>query len=53
MTDMMIHGAWKHVVQWYGGHGISSPVCEMDVRPGGLWRHVMRNPGGEFATECD
>jgi uncharacterized protein YndB with AHSA1/START domain len=42
----------KHVVQWYGGHGFSSPVCEMDVRPGGLWRHVMRNPdGGEFAME--
>jgi uncharacterized protein YndB with AHSA1/START domain len=39
----------KHVVNWYGGHGFSNPVCEMDVRPGGLWRHVMRTPdGAEF-----
>lgn len=42
----------KHVVNWYGGHGFSSPVCEMDVRPGGLWRHVMRTPdGNDFAME--
>jgi uncharacterized protein YndB with AHSA1/START domain len=36
----------RHVAQWYGGEGFSSPVCEMDVRPGGLWRHVMRAPNG-------
>jgi uncharacterized protein YndB with AHSA1/START domain len=36
----------KHVVHWYGGHGFSNPVCEMDVRPGGHWRHVMRTPDG-------
>ncbi len=42
----------KHVAEWYGGHGFSSPVCEMDVRPGGLWRHVMRTPSGsEYAME--
>jgi uncharacterized protein YndB with AHSA1/START domain len=42
----------KHVVKWYGGDGFSSPVCEMDVRPGGLWRHTMRMPNGmEFAME--
>jgi uncharacterized protein YndB with AHSA1/START domain len=42
----------KHVVNWYGGHGFSSPVCEMDVRPGGRWRHVMRTPDGtEFPME--
>lgn len=40
----------KHVVNWFGGHGFSNPVCEMDVRPGGLWRHVMRTPDGtEYA----
>jgi uncharacterized protein YndB with AHSA1/START domain len=39
----------KHVVNWYGGHGFSNPSCEMDVRPGGLWHHVMRTPdGAEF-----
>ncbi|APR77776.1 Putative glutathione S-transferase-related transmembrane protein [Minicystis rosea] len=36
----------KHVVRWYGGRGFSSPRCEMDVRPGGLWRHTMRTPDG-------
>jgi uncharacterized protein YndB with AHSA1/START domain len=36
----------KHVVHWYGGRGFSNPVCEMDVRPGGLWHHVMRTPDG-------
>lgn len=42
----------KHVVQWYGGHGFANPVCEMDVRPGGRWRHVMRTPdGSEYAME--
>src|SRR5262245_8571906 len=36
----------RHVAQWWGGPGFSNPVCEMDVRPGGLWRHVMRFPDG-------
>jgi uncharacterized protein YndB with AHSA1/START domain len=41
----------EHVAQWYGGHGFSNPVCEMDVRPGGHWHHVMRAPDGtEFET---
>ena len=35
-----------HVRQWWGGPGFSNPVCEMDVRPGGLWNHVMRFPDG-------
>ena len=42
----------KHVKNWFGGHGFSNPVCEMDVRPGGRWRHVMRTPdGSEYAME--
>ena len=28
----------KHVVHWYGGPGFTNPVCEMDLRPGGVWR---------------
>lgn len=40
----------KHVVHWYGGHGFSNPVCEMDVRPGGAWHHVMRTPDGTDHT---
>lgn len=42
----------KHVAVWYGGHGFTNPVCEMDVRPGGTWHHVMRTPDGhEFAMD--
>jgi uncharacterized protein YndB with AHSA1/START domain len=36
----------KHVAQWYGGPGFTNPVCEMDLRPGGAWHHVMRAPNG-------
>jgi uncharacterized protein YndB with AHSA1/START domain len=36
----------EHVRQWWGGPGVTNPVCEMDVRPGGLWNHVMRLPDG-------
>jgi uncharacterized protein YndB with AHSA1/START domain len=36
----------KHVARWYGGKGFENTVCEMDVRPGGHWRHVMTTPDG-------
>src|SRR3979411_319027 len=36
----------KHVALWYGGPGFTNPVCEMDLRPGGIWRHVMQAPNG-------
>jgi uncharacterized protein YndB with AHSA1/START domain len=26
----------KRVARWWGGPGVTNPVCEMDVRPGGL-----------------
>src|SRR5262245_6009318 len=39
-----------HLVHFFGPHGVTSPICEMDVRPGGVWRHVMRFPdGSEYA----
>ncbi len=37
----------EHVRQWWGGPGFTNPVCEMDLRPGGLWKHVMRFPDGK------
>ena len=40
----------KHVSQWWGGPGFTNPVCEMDLRPGGLWKHVMRTPDGKEFT---
>ncbi|UVK46580.1 SRPBCC domain-containing protein [Mesorhizobium sp. AR07] len=37
----------EHVAKWWGGPGYTNPVCEMDVRPSGLWHHVMRFPDGK------
>ncbi|HEX4151618.1 MAG TPA: SRPBCC domain-containing protein [Steroidobacteraceae bacterium] len=40
----------KHVAVWYGGPGFTNPVCEMDLRPGGTWHHVMQAPDGTRYT---
>jgi uncharacterized protein YndB with AHSA1/START domain len=40
----------KQVAVWYGGEGFTNPVCEMDLRPGGLWHHVMQAPNGARYT---
>lgn len=40
----------KQVAVWYGGHGFTNPVCEMDLRPGGIWHHVMQAPNGTRYT---
>ena len=41
----------EHVTQWWGclSEGYSVPVCEIDLRPGGVWRFVNRHPQGEAA----
>lgn len=37
---------------WWGPHGMTTPVCEMDLRAGGLFRTVMRAPDGtEYPTK--
>jgi uncharacterized protein YndB with AHSA1/START domain len=41
--------AWTdtaHVAQWWGPKGFTNPVCEMDVRVGGVIRIHMRAPDG-------
>lgn len=36
---------------WWGPHGMTTPHYEMDLRPGGVFRTVMRAPDGtEFRT---
>jgi uncharacterized protein YndB with AHSA1/START domain len=44
--------AWtKRLPEWWGPHGMTTPVCEMDLRPGGVFRTVMRAPDGtEYST---
>ena len=36
----------KHVAQWWGPHGFTTRILEMDVRPGGVWRYAMRGQDG-------
>jgi len=36
----------KHVAQWWGPHGFTNPVCELNVRSGGTIRIHMRGPDG-------
>ncbi|MFT3868665.1 MAG: SRPBCC family protein [Nibricoccus sp.] len=37
---------------WWGPHGMTTPQCEMDLRPGGIFRTVMRAPDGtEYPTQ--
>jgi uncharacterized protein YndB with AHSA1/START domain len=45
----LVFKAWtdpQRVAQWWGPQGFTTPVCEMDARPGGAIRIVMRAPDG-------
>lgn len=45
--------AWTtadHLKQWFSPAPMTTPVAELDVRPGGVFRAVMRSPEG---TEFD
>ncbi len=46
---ILVFKAWtdaKHVARWWSPRGFTNPVCELDVRPGGLIRIDMRGPNG-------
>ena len=34
------------ISEWWGPRGTTTTVDEMDVRPGGAWRYVVRNEDG-------
>lgn len=37
--------------EWWGPHGMTTPRCEMDLRPGGVFTTLMRAPdGSEYPT---
>ncbi len=45
----LVFKAWidpKHLAQWWGPHGFTNPVCELDLRPGGALLIHMRGPDG-------
>lgn len=46
----LVWDAWtmpEHLKHWWGPHGMTVPMIEMDVRPGGVFRTVMRDPTGQ------
>lgn len=46
--------AWtdkRLVSRWWAGSSFTMLSCEMDVRPGGAWRRLMRRPGGSVLLE--
>ena len=47
----LVFKAWtdsNQMARWWGPRGFSNPVCELDVRPGGLIRIDMRGPNGSI-----
>jgi uncharacterized protein YndB with AHSA1/START domain len=45
----LVWRAWtepRRMAQWWGPRGFTNPVCDLDVRPGGAWRIVMRGEDG-------
>jgi uncharacterized protein YndB with AHSA1/START domain len=37
----------EHVRRWWGPRGTSLSACEIDLRPGGAWRLVLRMGNGQ------
>ena len=36
----------EHLVHWWGPRGFTTTIETMDVRPGGVWKHVLHGPDG-------
>jgi uncharacterized protein YndB with AHSA1/START domain len=47
-----VYDAWiNRLPEWWGPHGFITPVCEMALRAGGVFRTVLRAPDGtEYPT---
>ncbi len=45
----LVYKVWTdpyHLAQWWGPHGYTTPVCEVDLRPGGVIRLHMEGSDG-------
>ncbi len=45
----LVYRVWtdpRYVALWWGIDGATNPRCELDVRPGGVWRIDMRTASG-------
>lgn len=51
-TPARLFRAWTTQLPcWWGPHGMTTPFCEMELRPGGSFRTIMRAPDGtEYPT---
>ena len=46
----LVFQAWtepERVMRWWGPKGFTTPVCKIDLRPGGVFRNCMRSPDGQ------
>jgi uncharacterized protein YndB with AHSA1/START domain len=41
------HSSCEHLSHWFGPRRYEIVHCEVDFRPGGMWRIVHRDPDGE------
>lgn len=56
MPRALVFEAWtdpRHVAEWWGSQGFTTPVCELDARPGGAPRIVMRAPDAGRTQSLD
>src|SRR5438876_2640007 len=37
----------QHLAHWWGPKDWTLPMCNLDLRPGGVWTYCMRGPAGE------
>jgi uncharacterized protein YndB with AHSA1/START domain len=37
----------EHLVRWWGPKGFTTPSCQVDVRPGGAYRTLIRSADGK------
>ncbi len=50
----LVWAAWttpEHLKQWFAPRPYETIDCEIDLRPGGIFRAVMRSPEGEVIDE--
>lgn len=46
----VVFKAWtdpEQMRRWWGPNGFTTPVCTIDLRPGGAWHLCMRSPEGQ------
>lgn len=45
----LVWAAWtqaQHLRHWWGPDGMTTPICEVDFRPGGIWLYCFQDADG-------